>query len=309
VTKERVLCLVTNPFVNTEEDFAELAEWMVELAPDTAVFVLPDESDADVRAGVPDLPTVTISPAPVRLLRPKRGRLLQGQLVPKSFEYRALSQVDVPVPRWTRVLPGKKPNLEGFSEYVVTKPDFGGRGADVRLERRDRVKWTPPRTDLALEWGGPFNPRVAQEFVYTGPWPASYRVATLFGEALSCDKVEADHEREPFAFGSVHRGQSIVSSGKGCRLSLVNDPEILALGERAHSALPHVPLLGVDIVRDQRTGDLFVLELNSLGYTWHFSSPAAQRHQSEYGLRLESQFDGRRKAARILLEACKRYAT
>jgi hypothetical protein len=295
--------------VNTDEDFSELAEWIRELAPETAVFVLSDEADADARAGVPDLPTVTISPAPVRFFRPKRGRLLQGHHVAKSFEYRMLARAGVPVPRWVRVLPGTKPNLEGFAEYVVTKPDFGARGADVRLERRDSVEWTPPRTELGVGWGGPFNPRLAQEFVYTGPWPSSHRVATLFGQALFCMKIEAAHAREPLPDRSAFRGQSIVSSGKGCTMSLVRDAAILALAERAHQALPDVPLLGVDIVREEDSGQLFVLELNSIGYTWHFSSPSGRRFQPQFGFRLENQLDGRRKAARILAAACERYAT
>ena len=52
--------------------------------------------DADALAHVPNLPTLTVSPA----------------------------------------LPGKAPMLDGFGPHVVTKPDFDARSADVRLERR-----------------------------------------------------------------------------------------------------------------------------------------------------------------------------
>ena len=299
----RVLNLITNPAVNTEADFAELALWIAEAAPDTAVFVLPDAADADTLAGVPDLPTLTVSPAPVRRLRPRRGPLLQGQHVAKSVEYRALDALGIPVPRWSRLLPGKPAVLEGFGAYVVTKPDFGARGADVRLERREQARWRPPRTELAEHFGGPFNPRVAQEFVYTGAWPRSYRVATLFGTALFAFKVEADHARQPLAERTGFNGQSIVASGQGCTFELWNDPDILALAERAHAALPNVPLLGVDVLRDADSGQLFVVELNSLGYTWHFSSPWREPHAG-FGLGLDAQFNGRRRAAAVLAEVC-----
>ncbi|HEY3252906.1 MAG TPA: hypothetical protein VGJ91_03125, partial [Polyangiaceae bacterium] len=207
----RVLLLVTNPVANSQADFEELAAWTAELDPELAVHVVSDVSGADRAAELPDLPTLTVSPGPLRALRPRRGPLLQGQHVANSAEYRALSAIGVPVPRWLRLLPGETPSLEQFGEYVVTKPEFGARGADVRIERRADARWTPPRTQLAEAFGGPFNPRLAQEFVYTGPWPHSYRVATLFGRWLWSLRIEASHAREPLPSRSEFHGQSVVS--------------------------------------------------------------------------------------------------
>ncbi len=303
----RILNLITDPALNSDADFAELSTWITEASPTTAVFVLPDVSGADTRAGAPDLPTLTVSFPPVRHLRPRRGPLLQGQHVAKSVEYRALDALGIPVPRWSRLLPGKSPNLEGFGAYVVTKPDFGARGADVRLERREQARWTPPRTELAENFGGPFNPRVAQEFVYTGAWPRSYRVATLFGTALFSFKVEADHARQSLPYPTAFSGQSIVASGQGCTFELCNDPVISSLAERAHAAFPNVPLLGIDILRDVDNGQLFVIELNSLGYTWHFSS-SWREPQADFGRGLDAQFNGRRRAAALLARACEERA-
>ena len=300
----RVLNLITSPRVNAPEDFVELGTWIAEASPETAVFVLPDELGADVAASTPDLPTLTVSPGPLRALRPRRGAVLQGQHVAKSEEYRALAAVGVPVPRWVRLLPGQPVSLDGFAPYVVTKPDFGARGADVRVERRDAVKWTPPRTELARQFGGPWNPRLAQELVYTGRWPQSYRVASLLGHVVFCFKIEADHAREPLDDRTRFNGQSIVSSSNGCSFELADDADVLALAQRAHTALPNVPLLGVDVLRDAETGQLFVIELNSLGWTWHFSSSTWLGSNSRFGFDLEAQFNGRRLAARVLAEAC-----
>jgi len=305
----RVLLLVSNPGVNSQADFEQLAEWIAALEPELAVFVVNDARAADLAAKVPDLPTLTVSPGPLRSLRPRRGTVLQGQHVAKSVEYRALAAIGVPVPRWVRLLPGETPALEQFGAYVVTKPEFGARGADVRIERRAHVRWTPPRTQLSEAFGGPFNPRVVQEFVYTGPWPHSYRVTTLFGQVLWSTHVEASPTRQPLSNRSDFHGQSIVSSGHGCRFSLSNDAAVIALAERASAALPLVPVLGVDIVRDADTGELFVVELNSIGYSWHFSSPAGIAFQAEFGFDLSAQFDGRRKAARLLARACMQHAS
>jgi len=304
-----VLLLVSSPIANSRADFEELAEWTAALDPELLVYVVGDARGADLAAKVPDLPTLTVSIGPLMKFVPRRGTVLQGQHVAKSTEYRALEAIGVPVPRWVRLLPDQTPSLERFGDYVVTKPDFGARGADVRIERRSHARWAAPRTQLSQGFGGRLNPRLAQEFVYTGPWPHSYRVATLFGHALWSLRIDANHERKPLVSRTDFHGQSIVSSGQGCTFSLANDAAVIALAERASKAFPLVPVLGIDILRDADSGELFVIEPNSLGYSWHFSSPSGHRFQAEFGLSLESQFDGRRKAARLLAQACAEYAS
>jgi len=300
----RVLLLVSSPTANTQADFEQLAHWIGERDADVEVHVVNDVIGADLAANAGDLPTLTVSPGPLKKLRPRRGPVRQGQHVAKSVEYRALEAIGVPVPRWTRLLPGETPDLASLGEYVVTKPEFGARGAEVRIERSVDARWSPPRTELAEAFGGPFNPRLAQAFVYTGAWPHSYRVATLFGRALWSIRIEASHARAPLRDRADFHGQSIVSSGQGCRFELSNDAAVLALAERASTALPRVPVLGIDILRDAESGQLFVVELNSLGYSWHFSSPSGMRFQAEFGFSLESQFEGRRKAAELLARVC-----
>ena len=122
-------------------------------------------------------------------------------------------------------------------------------------------------------------------------------------------RIEASREREPLLERSDFHGQSIVSSGHGCSFSLSNDAAVIALAERASAALPLVPVLGIDILRDANTAELFVVELNSLGFSWHFSSPSGIAFQAQFGFDLSAQFDGRRKAARLLAEACLKYAS
>jgi hypothetical protein len=305
---QRLLLLANVPAVAKPSDFAELCDWITELDVATQATVVEDRPDNGLLRHLPDVPTLTVSFAPLRQLRPPRGPVLQGQNVAKSAEYRALQAHGIPVPRWVRLLPGRTPDLSTLGPYVVTKPDFGARGADVRIERRELVAWTPPRTHLARRWGGPFNPRVAQDFVYTGPWPKSRRVVTLLGTAMLTYELEASHDRKPLQNAADFQGQSIVSSARGCSFRLTIDEEAIRLAERAHAAFPHVPLLGFDIVRDANSGHLFVLEANSLGYVWDFSSDSGLDLQAQFGFDLEAQLGGRRKAARALAEACARLA-
>jgi hypothetical protein len=92
----------------------------------------------------------------------------------------------------------------------------------------------------------------------------------------------------------------VVSNSKRCTFCYENDPEIIAFAENAHRAFPNIPLLGTDIIRDAATGQLYVLEVNSGGYVWHFTSRMGLSVQKQFNLNFESQFDGRRKAAKIL---------
>jgi glutathione synthase/RimK-type ligase-like ATP-grasp enzyme len=230
----------------------------------------------------------------------------------KSQEYRLLEAIGIPVPRWALVASPSRQAIDGLGPYVVTKPDRGSRGADVRIVNCRNVRWSPPRTAMGQGMGGVLGARVVQEFIYTGPWPRSYRVITLFGEVLACVEIEAAHSREPlpsrYAFRDLGDGVSIVSSGKGCTFTPVDDPGILDLAARAHRAFPVIPLLGIDIVRDHDTGALYVVEANSIGYTWHFSSTSGRALRERFGLDLEAQFDGRRRAARALAAATRSYA-
>ncbi len=246
--------LISNPRVNERWDFELLADYVREIAPDVQTAVFEDEVvDWSSMPGALDLPTLVVSPAPVWRFRPARGVVFQGLWLPKSREYAALERAAVPVPRWALLTPTDAPDLSAFEPYVVVKPDLSGRGADVKIKRKGRVRWRPPRTDFTRAQRAGDCDWVVQEFVYTGPHPESYRVATLFGEPIWSWKVQADPARRALASrydfhaGESGGGMSIVSSGKGCVFAPSHDEEILALARRVHRALPEVPLLGVAV--------------------------------------------------------------
>ena len=61
-------------------------------------------------------------------------------------------------------------------------------------------------------------------------------------------------------------------------------------------------MLGVDVVREQDTGRLFVLEVNPNGWTWMFSSEAGRGIQRDCGFQFDDQFGGLAIASRVLAE-------
>src|SRR5262249_53586053 len=67
--------------------------------------------------------------------------------------------------------------------------------------------------------------------------------------------------------------QASVASNAGDRIRrLVIDEDAIRLAGAVHKAFGSIPILGMDILRDHITGELYVLETNPGGNTWIFSS-------------------------------------
>ena len=309
-TARRSLVLVAKRSQNHLPDFVRMSRYIRTIAPDVRPVVVADRPYNALRPSLWLRPTLVFSPVLLRKVRLIRGRIFHGISLSKSEEYARLETCGIPVPRWALLTEHQHPNLDGFGNYVVSKPDRGGRGAEVKIRKKTRVRWKPIERTLPRRC----SDLVVQEFIYTGPWPISYRVTTLFGKALWSWMAEADHARRPlkgadvFADGPEGGGMSIVSTGSGCRFSLSYDAEVIALAERAHAAFPDIPLIGVDIIREQPGGRLYVIEVNSCGQTWHFNSPTGRAIQEQFAFDLESQFDGLRKASHILIDHTRRLA-
>lgn len=303
------LLLVCKRRLHEHDDFTQIARLIREIAPDVHARLISDRLRNAYRPDFWLRPTLAVSTERLRRFRPLRGRLFHGRQMPKSQEYAALERVGVPVPKWVVFSAGKTPDLDEFSKYVVCKPDLGACGAEVKIQRKAHVQHRRVHTDCEGD-----SDLMVQTFIYTGLWPVCYRVSTFFGRVLSAWRVEADRNRRPlkgpeaFAGGPGDGGISIASSGRGCTFSLTDDPEILALGQAAHAAFPELPLLGVDIVREQPSGRLYVLEVNSCGRTWHFSSPRGLSIQQNAGADFKSQFGALHIAAAALVEQARRYA-
>jgi hypothetical protein len=267
-----------------------------------------DRIDARVVADVPGwdaglvpLPTLVVSPGLLRHRPALPAQVCCGYPLAKSEEYRILERAGIPVSKWVVLEDGVQPDLSGFGAYVVRKPDYGAKGAEIRIVRRERVRWKPVVTSAA----GPSPRLLVQEFVYTGPWPVSYRVNTLFGRVLYSLVITGNEARQPLrgpedfdARGDARESVSIVSNARDSTAAFCTDEDIIAFGERAARAFPDVPLLGVDVLKSALTDQLVVTEVNSIGHNWNFGPEFAAALRID----VERQFDGVRRAALILAQ-------
>jgi hypothetical protein len=291
-------------------DLVELAKRVTLLAPEIEVVIAGKRTSGQWHLLPYALrPTLTIGFGELQRRRLLPGRILHCPVIAKDAELERLRGAGIPVPDWVAIEPETRLDPGVWGPYVVVKPTFGGMGVDVRIRRTGRVRWSAPE----LQPHG--SPMLAQRFVYTGPWAASYRVCTFFGRALYGWRVEQSHAKRRlegrWKFGDAEGGGGIqiIAPSRTSAYTLCGDEDVLELAERAHRlAFPDYPYLGIDLVRDAETGELQVIEANSGGQVWHLSSKMGISMQRVQAIDLYRQFDALGRAAERLVEVTRRLA-
>jgi hypothetical protein len=249
-------------------------------------------------------PTLYVASLPLRRFKPVRGRVLAGIKMAKSEQYRRLEEEGIATPRWQVIRSDTRLSREEWGNYVVLKPDSGRRGQDVKIKKTGRVNGEKYKDSKDV--------LLAQQFVYTGSEPVAYRVLTLFGKALYLEYCRNTRCGKPLAgpdsFHSIG-GYNIVASAHGGKHELVEDEPIRRFAEDvATRCFPEVPLLGLDVMREVNTGQLYIAEANPYGQTWHFSSQLGKSMQRDYALNYTAQFGAFDIAAKRLIEIARERA-
>jgi hypothetical protein len=286
MTKSRTLILVHHPGRQERVDFEEIKAKIEATAPEIEVQIVQAGQPAnELDQQVWDRPCLIVSFATPLGFRPKRGRIYCCRPISKFEQLIKLNRAGVPVPLSAQFRFGK-PLSRGFWGPLVvlkpTTPGFMSRGT-VYLMRTERAS---ELAEVVFPPGHPSrqSPVLVQQFVDTGEWPSYYRVLTLFGEPLYCRKGFTAKPRPPLnASDEVLLNAPIATNAQFGERHAANDPDVLDLARRAYAAMPAIPLQGVDIIREQAGGGLFVLEINAGGNTWHFSSQHTQHFQQVQG--------------------------
>jgi glutathione synthase/RimK-type ligase-like ATP-grasp enzyme len=259
-------------------------------------------------------PTVSIE-MDGRLSRPRilRGtRLTHRGISGKLEQSTRLEAHGVAVPKWIEISGETKLDPQEWGPYVVVKPSRGKRGAYVWVHRTGRVRFKPP-AEFPEGHPGREGPMIAQKFIYTGRWPVGYRVVTFFGRVVAAVRYEGRKDLAPLdgsdAFRTAGGGISIVASAKGCSIDLTSEPDVLDLARRAHAAVPEIPSLGIDIVREEGTGALYVLEINPGGQAWILTNDSGIEMQAQFGFDFYPQFNALDVIADRSIEIARTYAS
>ncbi len=291
------------------EDWREIGRRVRRFAPEIGVYIADAMAEcAAIRDLAAGAPTLIVSPGAVPVFRARRGRLYAGWRMPKVEQLRRLKAAGVPVPKWALLRPDQTFDAKGWSGHVVIKPADGlsSDGAGIRVLAAETLHGQSMRA-FAPGTVGSTGAMIVQQFVDNGPHLDYWRVLALFGRPLYCARIGL---REPVALtadGAPADGAPVTAhlvKAVDKRREYISDPDILALAPRCHRALSGAPLHGIDVLRSERTGRLYVLELNPGGNTWHFSSSTirAQGRVAENEAARREQFDAFTVAAEVLVE-------
>jgi ATP-grasp domain len=299
---ERNLIIVHTPGAQDVADFIEVKRKIAERAPEIEVFLVTNDApQSATRKKAALRPALVFSPHLLKSFRPARGKVYAGQPLSKLRQVRMLEQAGIPVPHAVFLTEDLTLDRAKWGEHIILKPNTGSRGRGVRLTTFDKI------FDNARELGWPKTPYLAQTFVDTGPYPAEYRALTVFGEPVYCNMVRSEEQR-PDLSGDLPMDGRIASNSGPRRSTPCFDQDVLDLARRTFGAFPDIPVQGMDIIRDVHTGQLYVLEVNPGGATWHLSSGLGKRLQERNGYSYYEQFDALSVVADQLIAVTRREA-
>lgn len=290
-------------------DFLTIRNMMIGRAPDIRVHVV--SSDAQVPADfwfrVSEAPTLLFSPIAVPIEASVRGARLIGKSLGKLKEIELLVGGGFAVPRTQRVLPETVIDDPRWGPFTVLKPNTSYSGKGVRLVRTRDVRWRDPAS-----WpeGDPRHGTdlLAQQYVHPGPHATSYRVFSVLGSpvySIRTTSLEKLPDLDPAGAEPVEL--DVAANGAVRKVELNHDDEVISFARAIHAKLAHIPVMGLDIIR-RHTGELFVLEMNSSGQTWHLSSDYGLKQQRKYGLDYYSQFNALKVLTDAFIDATRRLA-
>ncbi|MDP1701230.1 MAG: hypothetical protein Q8L53_09805 [Aestuariivirga sp.] len=316
INVERHLILVNRPRWQAVQDFEDIKQRIEAQAPDIEVFIATTEGpNISLRKRAAKRPTLVMCPSGLRQFRPRRGKVYHGRIVPKQEQINRLVALGIPAPLTTVLGPDTKLDPATWGSHVFLKPTsmrFASRGLGIAVVATEHLKYRPPES-FPEDHAGRHTKFIVQQFIDTGDHATSYRVNTLFDRPLYSLRMRLDEpspalDKDKPEIWDTRFTSNTLSVTKSRTFS--NDPEIIALALRCHQAVPDVPVKGVDIVREAKSGKLYVLELNCGSATWHISS----RYYDQYrnvGLsraEMESQFGAFDRAAEVLIERTRKEA-
>ena len=330
-TPTRNLLIVQTANLQDPSDWIAIKQRIELDAPDIEVRITNNEhSDPTTMRWQVQRPSLVFSPVHLINYAPRGGAVFCGRILGKDEQLRRLSSIGILAPRTATLSSVCSFDPKEWGDYVIVKPNNLNLGAGVTLVRTidlsARYEELADLSSMAIVRNsdmnrtlGPAAPRdqvgrsISPEVLLVQPfidhsedgYPTEYRVLSLFGRALYCSRNRWGNKRPPLSEIATDPRGLIASNSSmmGGRIrSICNDAEIISLGERAHEAFPECPVLGVDIIRDNKNGRLYVLEVNPHGAVWHLSSSFAKTMDQKHTRELYAQFNALDRAANLLIK-------
>ncbi len=299
-----------------EADFGEICAKVEALDPQIAAYSADALSPAPISDREWQRPTLVVSLLEGWAFRVVRGTVLCNFEIDKLVQTKILRKAGVPTPPDLPFRPGMRLDPIMFGEFVLIKPmnlRMTSKGVGIQVMRRTRLEQLRP-FDVAMDHPLRRDRKgyIVQKLVNTGQFPTSYRVATFLGELIYALKYQALVPSPDLASAdSVIEAGNFSQKGER-RMELFENDELFSLAKKVAGAFEMVPLLGIDFVRDHKSLQPYVLEVNAGGNTWHFASRmwAKRRRESPELIRsMKDQFSVYDAAARALVAKTRQLAS
>lgn len=265
-----------------------------------------DEPDRSKLRDIVSAPCVIFSQSGLPV-RPPRGRFFNPKPLPKMRQAELFWKHGIPHPHAAIYRPDRKYSEDDFGPTVIVKPIQGSHGHGIfAMETRLIEEY---RENLIERTNSSKFPLMIQRYIDTGDHIVHYRVLLLFGAVMFALKRSSIEKRPTQDFAEFMTDEFIQSHGVKKNTEFCREPDVIELAQRVANTISEAPIIGIDLVREAQTGEVYVIEAN-IGNTWQFSSESGEGFRSDVGGRdvLVKEFDSWNVAARRLSEIARLYA-
>ncbi|QDD11713.1 hypothetical protein [Candidatus Methylopumilus rimovensis] len=289
------------------DDFHQIARRAHRLDPSIAVIPIAEHLHSSlIPQSLLNLPMLVI----FLVNPPQKEFALAGKMAVKRMtkleEYEHFKKHNIPCLPIEAFTWGMTLDKSIYGDWVVLKPqNIQSTGKDVNMVPTDLI---PSLTleDFPADHLIRRDQYYVQKFVKTGEKPSHYRVLVFCGEVL-------------YSSGSTHfsiypsfqsnldllLSTSITANFNGKReIYFTKSNQLIDLALKTAKSFDNLPIFGIDIISDGLTNKLYVLEVNSGGNVWHFSSEIGKGLRRDLGGRkiMVSQYGAWDKAAKALID-------
>ena len=257
-------------------DFEEIGRRIRELDPTIAVAMISEFLDPGALPNSffqrPLLAVYLVNPPP-KDFNHSAGKLAVEEMT-KLQEYECFKKYNLPCLPIERFEWGMELDTAIYGEWVVLKPEhIQSTGKDVNMLP---TKFLPKlkQSDFPADHLIHQDSYLVQRFVKTGLKPTHYRVCTFLEEILFSTRLTSIHPYPHYDSNlQVLINNTVASNKPDSRVrEFIKDSAVNALALKVSASFPKHPLLGIDILRDELTEKLYVIEANVGGNVWSFSS-------------------------------------
>ena len=262
------------------QDFIDIARRIRKIDPTIALLMIPNNLDPKklppIFYTLPTLVIYLVNPPNYEFSKVKK---LAVKSIGKLDEYEHFKKHGIACLPIQQFRGGMELDSDIYGDWVVLKPEnVTSTGKDINMVPTKMIplltKEDFPEDHLVHQ-----DSYLVQKFVKCGENPTHYRVLVFLGEVLYSRRSSSQYPYVNPNSGIKELLKTTVASNHHAYRTVEPyiDLEVNDFALSVAKSFPDCPLFGVDVIRDNETRKLYVLETNLGGNTWHFSSEIAKR--------------------------------